>query len=134
MTAHPLLVYTLYMSEIASEELPKKVTIIGIPYQIRWEDRPMVAGEENDDVLGLCSIPKRTITISLRQTLDSAASTLVHEIWHAIFRHTGDGDRTLTEEDGAILSELLAYSLYIENPELTEFIKAGIQSAKTATS
>jgi hypothetical protein len=61
---------------------------------------------EDEDQVGCFSLRDGEISVLGGMDVEMTAKTIVHEAAHAVFQMTGDIDRTLSEEDFAVLSEL----------------------------
>ena len=69
------------------------VSILGVTYKVRFKD-VLIDTDTNEEVSGLCHRSQRLIEISLREnpTLAMQASSLIHEIVHAILYVSGHGE------------------------------------------
>ncbi len=83
----------------------KKVTILGIPYQIEEVDR---IKNQSDTVLGMILYTEQKIKIRASLPKELKEQTLIHEIIHGVLENLGEHDLNNNER----LVQSLAATVY----------------------
>jgi hypothetical protein len=110
-----------------ARSVPPDITISGIPWKIVFTEEALVspAGEE---AWGLCRNGTHEIAVSLvnRSSIRHCCSTLVHELFHAIWTDRRLPDK-VKEEDAVQNLEAGFVGLFVENPSLLIAIQKGLK-------
>jgi hypothetical protein len=103
-------------------KMPTAVKVAGWVYAIQ----PMTTEESRDTQLhGHCSNTKRVIHVDTSFGPKTAASTLIHEIIHAIFDCFGRPDDDCEERTVGIVESGIV-SVIVDNPTVVEWIIEGV--------
>lgn len=108
-----------------SQKPPKCITIASVKYDVVMVKKLQTTRKgETTKYFGLCySLPAR-IKIEKRQPPVQLAATMLHEVFHAIFHHTGQRDGVAGKTEEPVVSAL-AYGLVDvlkRNPKLFDWL------------
>ena len=101
---------------VGREQWPREVSVLGNTVLVEYDRDMDVAGEYHDDL---------TIKLDPEQRPSMVFRTLLHEMYHAAFRLTrhADSHKKVTEEDAALVGEMVMVSLLKDNQGLVDFMK-----------
>ena len=106
--------------------LPASIKVGPMRYRL-ITDREAMHEERYDsgdgDLKGRVNFHALTITLDTKLPHDALADTLLHEVRHAIHRHTGCDDiEKFVEEDFVNRTNAMYLAVLRENPELVAFL------------
>ena len=93
-------------------KIPKKISVLGVPYKITLSDTVELDGQDGV-YMGATNEAKRLIRLATTSEFDNCAKeqTLFHELTHAILAESGLA-RTLTDGENEVYAQIFGNAMH----------------------